>query len=267
MNDTSELLCHVDDRVAILRLNRPASLNALTPGLIGALHAALDAAAEDDAVGAILITGEGRGFCSGADLTAPDAQPPRDAAGLPDLGAALAQGYNPLIRRMQSLPKPIVVAVNGMAAGAGASLALMADLTIAARSASFLQAFVNIGLVPDAGGTWVLPRRAGRQRAMGLAMLGDRLSAEMACDWGLIWSVVDDEVLLTEAEALARRLAHGPGVALAGIKQALLAADHNSLSAQLDLEVALQRDCGRSRDFAEGVSAFMQKRPAAFRGC
>ncbi len=260
------LLSEVMSRVAILRLNRPAALNALTPDLLRALTEAMARAEADPEVGAILLAAEGRAFCAGADLADAEAQPPRDATGLPDLGAALEQGYNPLVLRMQQLRKPIVAAVQGIAAGAGASLALMADLTVAARSASFLQAFVNIGLIPDAGGTWILPRLAGRQRALGMALLGDRLPAETARDWGLIWSVVDDDMLQTEAMALAVRLARGPGVALGHIKAAVTAAADNSLDAQLADEVIRQRACGHTQDFAEGVSAFLQKRPATFRG-
>jgi len=260
------LLSQVESRVAVLRLNRPGALNALTPALLRALSEALERAEADPEVGAILLVAEGRAFCAGADLADAEAQPPRDATGRPDLGASLEQGYNPLVQRMQQLRKPIVAAVQGIAAGAGASLALMADLTVAARSASFLQAFVNIGLIPDAGGTWILPRMAGRQRAMGMAMLGERLSAETARDWGLIWAVVEDDMLQTEAMALAARLARGPTVALGHIKAALTAAAGNSLETQLAGEGIRQRACGHTQDFAEGVAAFLQKRPAVFKG-
>ncbi len=263
--DERSLLCAVEDRVVVIRLNRPKTLNALTPDLLDGLRRAIEGYAADDAVGAILLTGEGRGFSSGADLIANAAQPPRDAEGRLDLGHALEACYNPLVLQMRTCPKPIIAAVNGMAAGAGASLALMADLTLAARSAYFLQAFVHIGLIPDAGATWILPRLVGAQRAMGLALLGERLSAQDAKDWGLIWDVVDDEQLLPTALALARRLASGPGLAIARIKRALQAALGNDLTVQLQLEAELQRECGRTQDFIEGAAAFVQKRPPRFR--
>lgn len=265
MNE-SRLIFEIDQQVAVIRLNRPAQLNALTSGLIDELDAALDRVAGDESVRALLITGEGRGFCSGADLVAAMSKPPLDAQGRLDLGAALESHYNPLIRKLRSLPKPVIAAVNGMAAGAGCSLALMADLTIAARSAKFLQAFVNLGLLPDAGGTWILARTLGQQRAMGLAALGEAISAEQALAWGLIWEVVDDEQLMPRALALAQRLAQGPTLAIGRIKQALIAASTNELDAQLDLERDLQRELGRSHDFGEGVGAFLQKRKARFKG-
>ncbi|MEK6805018.1 MAG: enoyl-CoA hydratase-related protein [Pseudomonadota bacterium] len=252
-----DILLDIENRVARIRFNRPKALNALTPGLLTELSAAFDRAIEDDAVRAILLAGEGRAFCSGADL---GTLPPRDAQGRLDLGLMLERHYNPLVLKMRACPKPIVSAVNGLAAGAGCSLALMADLTIAARSAYFLQAFVNIGLVPDAGATWLLPRLVGPQRAAGMAMLGEKLPAEKAQAWGLIWEVVDDDQLLTTATALAQKLADGPGVALARIKQLQNATALNGLSAQLDLERELQRECGHSEDSMEGVLAFMQKR-------
>jgi 2-(1,2-epoxy-1,2-dihydrophenyl)acetyl-CoA isomerase len=261
------ILYNSDAGVATIRLNRPQALNAMTPELMSELSAALDQAAADAAVRAIILTGEGRGFCSGADLAATQAKPPLDAEGRLDLGLLLETHYNPLVLKMRAMPKPILAAVNGMAAGAGASLALMADLTIAARSSYFLQAFVNIGLIPDAGGTWFLPRSIGPQRAMGLALLGDKLPAEKAKEWGLIWDVVDDAELLPTVTALARRLAAGPGVAIARIKRSIHAAADNELAEQLGIERDLQRDCGRSQDFIEGVLAFAQKRKASFKGC
>jgi 2-(1,2-epoxy-1,2-dihydrophenyl)acetyl-CoA isomerase len=262
----TDILYHADNGVAVIRFNRPQALNAMTLDLMAELGAAFDRAAADAAVRAIILTGEGRGFCSGADLVASTIKPPLDAQGRLDLGLALEQHYNPLVLKMRALPKPIIAAVNGMAAGAGASLALMADLTIAARSAYFLQAFVNIGLMPDAGGTWLLPRSIGSQRAMGLALLGEKLPAEKAKEWGLIWDVVDDDALMTHATALAQRLAAGPGIAIACIKHSLHAAAGNTLEQQLALERDLQRECGQSRDFMEGATAFMQKRKAHFKG-
>ena len=262
----TDILYAVDNGVATIRFNRPQALNAVTFATLALLGETFDRAAADAEVKAIILTGEGRGFCSGADLASNMSKPPVDAQGKLDLGLPLEQYYNPLVLKMRALPKPIISAVNGMAAGAGASFALMADLTIAARSAYFLQAFVNIGLIPDAGGTWLLPRSVGPQRAMGLALLGERLPAEKALEWGLIWDVVDDEQLMPTVNALAQRLAAGPGMALARIKQSLYAADGNTLAQQIDLERQLQRECGVSQDFMEGATAFLQKRKAAFKG-
>ena len=183
-----------------------------------------------------------------------------------DLGRTLDATYNVLIRRLRTLPMPVVVAVNGMAAGAGASLALAGDLVLAARSAQFMQAFCRIGLLPDAGSTWFLPRLVGSARAAGLALLGDALPAETAHEWGMIWQVVDDEALLPTATALARRLAASPAKALAAIKRALQASSANPLDQQLELERDLQRELGRTEDFREGVAAFLEKRPARFKG-
>lgn len=260
------LLFDVDQQVAILRLNRPRQLNALTLDLMEALMSALDRIADDETIRAVLLTGEGRGFCSGADLVAAMGKLPLDAEGRLDLGLALESHYNPLVRKLRALPKPVIAAVNGMAAGAGCSIALLADLTISARSAQYLQAFVNIGLLPDAGGTWLLARTLGSQRAMGFAALGEPISAEQALAWGLVWEVVDDDQLLPRARALAQKLAQGPTVAIARIKQALIAANANELDAQLDLERELQRELGRTQDFTEGAGAFVQKRKAQFKG-
>lgn len=261
----ADILYGVEGRVATIRLNRPNSLNALTPGMLTEIDDALDRAAADESVGAIMLTGEGRGFCSGVDLVDMNAAPPLDAEGRLDLGQLVGRSFNPVIRKMRDLPKPIVAAVNGVAAGAGANLALMADLTIAARSAYFLQAFVNIGLVPDAGGTWILPRTLGPQRARGLAMLGEKLPAEQAKSWGLIWDVADDDRLMAAAQAIASKLAAASGIAVARIKRAIDAAAQNDLATQLDLERDLQRECGRSQDFEEGVMAFREKRAPNFK--
>jgi 2-(1,2-epoxy-1,2-dihydrophenyl)acetyl-CoA isomerase len=260
------LLFDVQDRVATVRLNRPMQLNALSQALVEELIAVFDAVAEDDAVGAVVMTGEGRGFCSGADLAAAASRSAGVDRSELDIGIALEQQYNPLVKKIHALPKPVIAAVNGMAAGAGCSLALMADLTIAARSAKFLQAFVNIGLMPDAGGTWILPRLAGPQRALGFALLGESIKAEQAKEWGLVWDVVDDDQLLPSATALAKRLAAGPAQALARIKFSLQAGAKQSLDQQLQLEREWQRDLGRTEDFMEGVGAFLQKRKAQFKG-
>ncbi|MCM3916208.1 enoyl-CoA hydratase-related protein [Pseudomonas aeruginosa] len=260
------ILYDTEDRVAVIRFNRPQALNALTPELMDAFGEALTRAANDVGVGAILITGEGRGFSAGADLAHSLKNPVLDDEGNLDLRRLLESHYNPVVQKMARLPKPIIAAVNGMAAGAGASLALMADLTIAARSAYFLQAFVNVGLIPDAGGTWLLPQTIGMQRAMGLALLGEKLPAELAKEWGLIWDVADDDQLLTSSMHLAKRLATGPALAIARIKSAIRSAPENDLDSQLSLEGMFQRECGVSKDFMEGVVAFTQKRKPSFSG-
>lgn len=261
-----DVLYSAESGVATIKFNRPQALNAVTFDSLQELAAAFEKAGADEQVKAIILTGEGRGFCSGADLAQNMAKPPIDAEGKLDLGLPLELYYNLLVQKMRAMPKPIIAAVNGMAAGAGASFALMADLTIAARSAYFLQAFVNIGLIPDAGGTWLLPRSIGPQRAMGLAMLGEKLPAEKAKEWGLIWDVVDDEQLMATVNALAQKLASGPSVAIARIKQVMQAAATNDLATQLTLERELQRECGKTQDFMEGAMAFTQKRKTNFKG-
>jgi 2-(1,2-epoxy-1,2-dihydrophenyl)acetyl-CoA isomerase len=227
------------------------------------LGAAIDRAAEDAAVRALVITGAGRAFCSGADLSERivDLE-----GGEFDPGAALDEVYNPLIRRLCSMEKPVVAAVNGVAAGAGANLALACDIVLAARSASFIQAFCRIGLVPDAGGSFHLPRLVGRARALGMTLLGDAVDAETAADWGLIWAVVDDNALMVEAGAVAARLAKGPTLALGLIKKALAASPDNTLAEQLDVERDFQRIAGASEDFREGIAAFVEKRRPSFKG-
>ena len=256
------VLYQAEAGVATLTLNRPESLNALTGAMHGELRAAIDRAAGDSDVRCLVITGAGRGFCSGADLVDTTGV----SGGVPDLGRTLETHYNPLIRKLRDLPKPIIAAVNGVAAGAGANIALACDLVLAARSSLFIQAFGKIGLIPDAGGTWLLPRHVGRARAAGLALLGDKLPAEQAEAWGLIWKVIDDDKLLDEATKLARHLATQPTRALGLIKQALGAAETNTLDAQLDLERDLQTVAGRTDDFREGVAAFREKRPPRFTG-
>ena len=257
------ILFATDGAVATLTLNRPDRLNAFTPEMHEEIAAAVTQVERDAELRALLITGAGRGFCAGQDLNLR-----RDGgdAGDFDAGAALERYYNPLVRRLKALKKPVIAAVNGPAAGAGANLALACDIVIAARSATFLQAFCRIGLVPDSGGTWFLPRVAGSARAMGMMMLGEPLPAEKAAEWGLIWKTVDDETLMPEARALAERLAHGPTVGLGLIKEALNHSLENGLDAQLDLERDLQRVAAKSADFREGVAAFLEKRPARFTG-
>ena len=258
----ASILVAQDAGVLTITLNRPEKLNAFNPEMHERLRAALQQADDDPAVRAVLLTGAGRGFCAGQDLAE------RDVSGSApiDLSVSIGSHYNPLVRRLCALPKPVVCAVNGVAAGAGANIALACDLVLAARSAGFVQAFARIGLVPDSGGTWFLPRKVGMARAMGLALLGEKLSAEDAERWGLIWKVFDDKDLLPEAKKLAAQLAAGPTKGYALLKKALNASAGNSLEAQLDLERDLQRDAGASEDYREGVSAFKEKRKPTFKG-
>ena len=255
------LLVSLDAGVLRLTLNRPDTLNAFTVAMTHALAAAFARAEADGAVRCVLVTGAGRGFCAGQDLTERDM-----SAKEIDLGGGLDARYNPLIRRMRALEKPIVCAVNGVAAGAGANFALACDLVLAARSAAFIQAFVKIGLVPDCGGSYFLPRLAGTQRAMALAMTGERLTAEDAERWGIIWKCVDDSLLGLESEKIAGQLASGPTRSLGLIKRAIYASAGNSLAAQLDLERDLQHEVGKGKDYREGVAAFLEKRKPAFTG-
>lgn len=254
----------VDNRGAwrILTLNRPDRMNAFTAEMHRTLAEAFDEAAADQGCRAVLLTGAGRGFCAGQDLSEVAAA---DGAA-PDLGITIESFYNPLVRRIRALQKPVICAVNGTAAGAGANIALACDIVLAARSAKFIQSFAKIGLVPDSGGTWLLPRLVGEARARGLALLGEPLPAETAADWGLIWRAVDDDRLRPEAEALAARLATEPTQGFALTKQAFDHAAANTLDAQLDLERDLQRKAGRTPDYAEGVDAFMEKRAPVFTG-
>jgi len=257
------ILVTIDEGLCTITLNRPERLNAFTADMLNRFNATLGDAAADERVRAVLITGSGRGFCAGQDLN-DRAVAPGDTP--PDLGESLEKRYNPAIRSIRSMPKPVVIAVNGVAAGAGANLALAGDIVFAARSAKFIQSFSRIGLIPDSGGTYFLPRRVGSARAMGLALLGEALSAEDAAAWGLIWAVVDDDLLLGEATGVARKLATGPSVGFAKIKAALNASGGNTLDDQLDLERDLQRTAGLSDDYREGVAAFMEKRAPRFEG-
>ncbi|MBK5911622.1 2-(1,2-epoxy-1,2-dihydrophenyl)acetyl-CoA isomerase [Rhodothalassium salexigens] len=255
------LIYECQDKVAVITLNRPDALNALTVELLDALSSALDRAGDE--ARAVLLTGAGRGFCSGADLAA---QQQRMAAPDRDLGALLDDHYHPVLRKLRNLPCPVVAAVNGAAAGAGMSFALSADIVIAARSAYFLQAFVNIGLVPDAGSSYLLPRLVGQARATAMMMLGEKVPAETAAQWGMIYKTVDDAALMDEARGVATRLAQGAPLALDRIRQLAQAGSDNGFEDQIALEARLQCEAGRTHDFIEGVSAFMQKRPAAFKG-
>ncbi|WP_404685306.1 2-(1,2-epoxy-1,2-dihydrophenyl)acetyl-CoA isomerase PaaG [Raoultella terrigena] len=257
------ILSTVEQGVMTITLNRPDRLNSFNDLMHQQLAESLTQAERDDSVRCLLITGAGRGFCAGQDLNDRNVDPSGPA---PDLGLSVERFYNPLVRRLAALPKPVIAAVNGVAAGAGATLALGCDMVLAARSASFVMAFSRLGLVPDCGGSWFLPRVAGRARAMGLALLGEKLSAEQAAQWGMIWQLVEDAELADTSLQLARHLAAQPTFGLGLIKQALLAAETNGLDAQLDLERDYQRMAGRSADYREGVSAFLAKRPPQFSG-
>ncbi|GAA4406090.1 2-(1,2-epoxy-1,2-dihydrophenyl)acetyl-CoA isomerase [Advenella faeciporci] len=253
----------LEENVLHLTLNRPDKLNVFNADMHLALRAGLTQAAQDPAVRAILLTGAGRGFCAGQDLAEQD---PAASNTTPDLGETIELYYNPLIRQIRALPKPVICAVNGVAAGAGANLALACDIVLAARSARFIQAFSKIGLVPDSGGTWTLPHLLGEARAKALALTAAPLDAGTAADWGLIWQAVDDDQLQTKATELARQLAQGPTFGQGLIKQAIQTAAVNTMDQQLDLERDLQRQAGCSEDYAEGVTAFLEKRPAVFKG-
>jgi 2-(1,2-epoxy-1,2-dihydrophenyl)acetyl-CoA isomerase len=259
----ANILFAIAGGVARLTLNRPDRLNSFNDAMHAEVRDALALLRIDESVRVLVLTGAGRGFCAGQDL-GDRAVMPGDA--MPDLGASIERNYRPLVLALRALPMPVVAAVNGVAAGAGANLALACDLVIAAKSASFIQAFSRIGLIPDSGGTYFLPRLVGDARAIGLAMLGDKLGAEDAAAWGLIWRVVDDATFAAEVDALAQKLAAAPTRALAAIKDTLRASARNTLEAQLDLERDVQRELGGSSDYREGVAAFLAKRPPQFRG-
>lgn len=246
----------------VVTLNRPDRLNSFGAGMHAKLLDALAAAEADKTCRALLLTGAGRGFCAGQDLSDVAATPGET----PDLGATIETNYNPLVRKLRDLPMPVICAVNGVAAGAGANLAFACDIVLAARSAKFIQAFAKIGLIPDCGGSWLLPRLAGRARARGMALLAEPLTADQAESWGLIWKAIDDAALMDEAHRLAAHLATQPTAGLALIKQALDAAETNDLDRQLDLERDLQGRAGRTADYAEGVAAFFDKRTPRFTG-
>lgn len=244
-----------------LSLNRPDRLNALNTEMFHALMTTLGEAEADPACRAILLTGAGRGFCAGQDL----ADVAVKDGGPPDLKAVLER-YNALVRKLRAIEMPVVCAVNGVAAGAGANLALACDIVLAGRSATFIQAFSRIGLIPDCGGTWFLPRLVGAARARALAILAEPLPAERAAEWGLIWQAIDDDKLMDEAHALAGRLAKQATIGIGLTKRAFDAAESNNLDTQLNLERDLQDELGHTQDYAEGVRAFIEKRAANFTG-
>jgi len=259
---SESVLVERDGAIVNLTLNRPERLNAFNNDMTTRLSAAFAELEADASCRVVLVTGAGRGFCAGQDLSERAVAP--GAGERVDVGHSIDTRFNPLIRAMRASAKPIVVAVNGVAAGAGANFALAGDIVLAAKSASFIQSFVKIGLMPDCGGTWFLPHHLGPARAMALALTAEPLPAETAAEWGLIWKAVDDSALLSEARALAARLASQSPAALAAIKQAIHAAASRSLDEALDHERDAQRSLGYGDDFAEGVAAFLEKRAPKF---
>jgi len=260
--DFETILLSIGEGVARLTLNRPERLNSFTVQMHDECSRALEAVSKSDAR-VLLLTGAGRGFCAGQDLSDRAVAPGGEGV---DLGESLEKRYNPLIRRLTSLELPVVCAVNGVAAGAGANIALACDIVIAARGAKFIQSFANIGLIPDSGGTWTLPRLAGQARALGLALTGEPLTAECAEAWGMIWKCVDDDKLTEEADALAAKFAAAPTRGLAMTKHLIRASWTRTLDEELDAERDAQRTLGRTGDYKEGVAAFMEKRTPNFTG-
>jgi len=260
---TSPVLSETRDGYHVITLNRPERLNAINLALLEAMTAAVDDAASDPSCRVLMITGAGRAFCSGQDLYDRIAKPGQTEF---VVGETLRTHYHPLILKLRALPFPVIAAVNGIAAGAGCNLALNADIVVAAHSASFVQAFVRIGLIPDVGGTWLLPRLVGLARARGLAMTGDDLSAVTAAEWGLIWKALPDPEFMGEAHRICAQFARAPTVALGLMKQALSASTANDFDSQIQLEYELQKQAGVTPDFAEGVRAFIEKRKPVFTG-
>ncbi|MCU0764215.1 MAG: enoyl-CoA hydratase-related protein [Hydrogenophaga sp.] len=263
-HQSSPVLYEERGAVALVTLNRPEALNSFTRAMHAALWTALDRAEANPAIRALVLTGAGRGFCAGADLAEFDFEPGPDLVQRADPGPVIDQAFNPTARRFMNLRMPTVAAVNGVAAGAGASLVMCCDIAIAAPGASFIQAFSKIGLIPDAGGSWLLVERLGLARAMALAMTGDKLPAAQAKAWGMIWDVADDP--LVTALSIAEKLATMPTKALVATRALLREAGTRSFNEQLDVERDTQSALGKTHDYIEGVMAFRQKRPAQFRG-
>jgi 2-(1,2-epoxy-1,2-dihydrophenyl)acetyl-CoA isomerase len=257
------ILFEIDAGAARLTLNRPERLNSFTVQMHGEVADALLRVEADPEIRALMITGAGRGFCAGQDLADRAVAPGDEPV---DLGESLERFYNPLIRALTGLPKPIVCAVNGVAAGAGANIAFACDVVLAAKSARFIQSFAGLGLIPDSGGTWVLPRLAGQARALGMALTGEPVGAETAEAWGLIWKAVEDDRLIDEANALLARFAAGPTLGLAKTKQLIRTSWSRSLDQELELQREAMRELGRTADYQEGVAAFREKRPPRFEG-
>ena len=257
------ILFEVDGGVATLTLNRPERLNSFNEAMHLEVRHALDTVRTTREIRTLVMTGTGRGFCTGQDLNDRKVAP----GGAPvDLGASIDRYYKPLVLTLRTLPIPVIAAINGAAAGAGANIALACDVVVAARSAVFIQAFSRLGLIPDAGGTYFLTQRLGAPRALGLALFAERLPAEQAVAWGLIWKCVDDHLLMSTVRGMADQLAAGPTLGYARIKQAIHAAERQGLEEQLDLERDTQRELGFSHDYREGVAAFLEKRTPRFKG-
>ncbi|MCG6642003.1 MULTISPECIES: 2-(1,2-epoxy-1,2-dihydrophenyl)acetyl-CoA isomerase PaaG [Acinetobacter calcoaceticus/baumannii complex] len=261
--DYQNIIAEEKNDVGYLTFNRPKALNSFNVDMHREVAEVLNLWTKNPDVRCVVISGEGRGFCAGQDLGDRVVDPNAEA---PDLGYSIETYYNPLIKTIVNMPKPVICAVNGVAAGAGANIALACDLVIAAKSANFVQAFCRLGLVPDSAGTWFLPRTVGHARAMGLALLGDKLPAETAKEWGMIWDVVEDTELKTKVTELAERLAKQPTFGLSLIKKAIHQSSNNTFDEQMLLERDLQRIAGRSEDYREGVQAFMNKREPNFKG-
>ncbi|MGQ1159998.1 2-(1,2-epoxy-1,2-dihydrophenyl)acetyl-CoA isomerase PaaG [Acinetobacter baumannii] len=261
--DYQNIIAEEKNGVGYLTFNRPKALNSFNVDMHREVAKVLNLWTKNPDVRCVVISGEGRGFCAGQDLGDRVVDPNAEA---PDLGYSIETYYNPLIKTIVNMPKPVICAVNGVAAGAGANIALACDLVIAAKSANFVQAFCRLGLVPDSAGTWFLPRAVGHARAMGLALLGDKLPAETAKEWGMIWDVVEDAELKTKVTELAERLAKQPTFGLSLIKKAIHQSSNNTFDEQMVLERDLQRIAGRSEDYREGVQAFMNKREPNFKG-
>ncbi|MDR6795947.1 2-(1,2-epoxy-1,2-dihydrophenyl)acetyl-CoA isomerase PaaG [Acinetobacter calcoaceticus] len=261
--DYQNILAEEKNGVGYLTFNRPKALNSFNVDMHREVAEVLNLWTKNPDVRCVVISGEGRGFCAGQDLGDRVVDPNAEA---PDLGYSIETYYNPLIKTIVNMPKPVICAVNGVAAGAGANIALACDLVIAAKSANFVQAFCRLGLVPDSAGTWFLPRAVGHARAMGLTLLGDKLPAETAKEWGMIWDVVEDAELKTKVTELAERLAKQPTFGLSLIKKAIHQSSNNTFDEQVLLERDFQRIAGRSEDYREGVQAFMNKREPNFKG-